>query len=128
MSRVIHFEIHADDPQRAINFYQTLFDWKMTSWGGETEYWMIVTGPEDQTGINGGLLRRPVPLDGRVANAFVCTVDVASLDDSLAVMLANGGQIALEKMAVPGMGWLAYGIDTEGNTFGMMQVDGSASL
>ena len=34
-----------------------------------------------------------------------------------------GGRVALPKMAVPGVGWLAYFIDPEGNTFGIMQTD-----
>ncbi len=65
-------------------------------------------------------------IDGVAVIAYVCTIDVTNLDESVAVALANGGQMALEKMGVPGMGWLAYCKDTEGNIFGMMQNDPEA--
>ena len=55
MPRVVHFEIHAADPERAVNFYQTLFGWTFQKWEGPMDYWLIVTGPDDQRGINGGL-------------------------------------------------------------------------
>jgi catechol 2,3-dioxygenase-like lactoylglutathione lyase family enzyme len=29
MPRVVHFEIHADDPKRAIKFYQDVFGWEI---------------------------------------------------------------------------------------------------
>jgi hypothetical protein len=41
MPRVIHFEIHADDPARAIRFYEKLLGWTFSSrGGGEPEYLM----------------------------------------------------------------------------------------
>ena len=86
---------------------------------------MITTGPAEQPGINGGLLPRRLPEQGQAVHAFVCTVDVPSVDDALAKVAALGGSVALPKMPVPGVGWLAYAKDTEGNTFGMMQMDPS---
>jgi len=59
--------------------------------------------------------------------AYVCTIDVPSLDDVIAKITARGGTLALPKMAVPGVGWLAYYKDTEGNIFGVMQSDPSAT-
>ena len=58
MPRVVHFEIHADDPERAISFYQSVFGWQFQKWEGPLEYWMIITGPEGTPGINGGLVNR----------------------------------------------------------------------
>ena len=58
MSRVVHFEIPADDPERAINFYEKVFGWRFEKWEGPIEYWLVKTGPEDQPGIDGGLTRR----------------------------------------------------------------------
>jgi len=58
--------------------------------------------------------------------AYVCTIDVPSVDDVTAKITAHGGTIALPKMAVPQVGWLAYGKDTEGNIFGVLQNDPSA--
>ena len=126
MPRVVHFEIHAADPNRAVNFYETLFGWTFQKWEGPMEYWLVTTGPNDQPGINGGLVQRQGEIDGQAVIAYVCTVDVEDLDASVQAAVDNGGQIALPKMPIPGMGWLAYCKDTEGNIFGMMQGDPNA--
>src|SRR4051794_24820593 len=120
MSRTIHFEIHAENPNRASAFYTALFGWQIKKWEGPMEYWMIITGPNDQPGINGGLLRRrgPSPTEGQCVNAYVCTMNVADIDASLNKLATIGGTIALPKMPVPGVGYLAYAKDTEGNIFG----------
>jgi predicted enzyme related to lactoylglutathione lyase len=128
MPRVIHFEIHAEDPERAVAFYATVFGWTITRWTGPVDYWLITTGPDGQPGINGGLLRRrgPAPAEGQPVNAYPCTVDVPSVDEWLGRVTAAGGTVALPKMPIPGVGWLAYAKDTEGNIFGIMQADPAA--
>jgi uncharacterized protein len=126
MGRVVHFEIHAEDPQRASAFYTELFGWEFTKWAGPMDYWLIKTGPDGQPGINGGMVRRQGAIDGQAVIAYVCTIDVSSLDQLLKTLPTKGGQIALPKMPIPGIGWLAYAKDTEGNIFGMMQADASA--
>jgi hypothetical protein len=126
-ARVGHFEIHAADTARAINFYTNVFGWEITQWG-EQPYWLVKTGPADQPGIDGGLLPRrgDAPVAGQSVNAYICTAMVESLDDCLAAVVANGGTLALAKMAIPTIGWLAYFTDTEGNIFGAMQNDPNA--
>jgi predicted enzyme related to lactoylglutathione lyase len=128
MGRVVHFEIHAEDPDRAIRFYTRLLDWKFQKWDGPMEYWMVFTGPAEEPGINGGLMKRMGggPLDGAAVNAYVCTAQVADVDASVKQVTDLGGSIALPKMPIPGIGWLAYAKDTEGNIFGMMQNDPAA--
>jgi predicted enzyme related to lactoylglutathione lyase len=128
MARVIHFEIHADEPDRAIRFYSQLFDWTFQKWDGPMPYWLVTTGADGEPGINGGLLRRmgPGPMDGQAVNAFVCTVEVKNLDAALGTVGTLGGPVVVPKMAVPGVGWLAYAKDLEGNIFGMMQRDPAA--
>jgi uncharacterized protein len=126
MPRVVHFEIHAEDPSRAVNFYEKLFGWSFQKWEGPMEYWMVITGPEGTPGINGGLLRRQGAIDGQAVIAYVCTVDVPNLDASFELALKNGATVAVPKMPIPGVGWLAYCKDTEGNIFGIMQADESA--
>jgi uncharacterized protein len=126
MSRVIHFEIHADQPERAIAFYRELFGWEFKSWAGGPEYWVVTTGPEGQPGINGGLIRRRGPNVGETVMAYICTVDVPVLDDGIAKITSLGGQIVVPRMPIPGVGWLAYGKDPEGNIFGIMQNDPAA--
>ena len=125
MPRVIHFEIHAEQPQRAVDFYTQLLGWEFTQWSG-MDYWLIKTGEPGTPGIDGGLMPRQGVIDGTAVIAYVCTVDVADLDATLEKALRLGGQLALPKMPIPGVGWLAYVKDTEGNIFGMMQNDPTA--
>jgi predicted enzyme related to lactoylglutathione lyase len=122
MARVVHFEVPADDPERSIKFYETVFGWTIEKWDGPIEYWLIITGDEDKPGIDGGLARREDPETG-VEN----TIDVKNLDQTLADVKANGGTILRPRMAVPGVGWMAYIKDTEGNTFGLMESDENAA-
>ena len=126
MPRVIHFEIHAGDPDRAVKFYETLFGWIFQKWEGPMDYWLVTTGPDSQPGINGGLLRRQGEIDGQAVIAYVCTVDVENIDASISKAQSNGAQVVVPKMPIPGMGWLVYCKDTEGNIFGMMQADPEA--
>lgn len=126
MNRPTHFEIHAENPERAIVFYTAVFGWNFQKWAGPMPYWRVETG--EGPGINGGMVPRrgPAPVEGPPVNAFVNSIKVASCDETVAKISANGGQIALPKMALPSMGWLAYGKDTEGNIFGVMQDDATA--
>ena len=130
MSRAVHFEIQASNPQALIDYYTGLFGWSFNKWEGG-EYWLIHTGPEEKPGINGGLLPRrgPVPEPMAAVNAFVITVDVEDIDAALAKAAANGsgGAIVVPKMPVPGIGWLGYARDPDGNIFGMMQEDPEAA-
>ena len=121
MSRVVHFEIPADDPARAVKFYEAAFGWKIQKWDGPEDYWLAMTGEEGQPGINGAITGR-----GEPTTVVVNTMDVASVDDAIARVIANGGTVLMPKMPVPGVGYLAYFRDTEGNAFGMMQNDPSA--
>lgn len=126
MPRVVHFEIHAGEPARAAEFYTKVFDWTITKWEGPVDYWLVDTGAAEQPGINGGIVKRMGEIDGQAVIAFVCTVDVDSIDKYSEKVLSNGGQNVVPKMAVPGVGWLAYFKDTEGNIFGIMQNDPNA--
>lgn len=127
MSRVMHFEVHADSPERAITFYTELLGWKFNRWG-EMDYWLIVTGPDDVPGINGGLMpRRGAAAGDTPVIAYPCTVDVDDLDAQMAKAVELGGTVELPKMPIPTIGWLGYLKDTEGNIFGMMQTDPSAA-
>ncbi|HCG99860.1 MAG TPA: glyoxalase [Actinobacteria bacterium] len=123
MPRIVHFELPVDDPERAIRFYESVFGWKIDQWEGPQDYWLITTGEETEPGINGALARRS---DGMQVTQN--TVGVLSLDDAVAKVVDNGGTVVLPKMPIPGIGYVAYCKDTEGNIFGMMESDESASL
>jgi predicted enzyme related to lactoylglutathione lyase len=120
MARVVHFEINADDGERAVDFYTNVFGWKVEKWKGPVDYWLLTTG-EGEPGIDGAITLRADPLE-----ATVNTVDVDSVDACMAKVVEHGGTILIPKMAVPGVGWMAYCKDTEGNTFGVMQSDPNA--
>jgi predicted enzyme related to lactoylglutathione lyase len=122
MPRVVHFEIPADDPQRASTFYKQVFDWDINKWDGPEDYWLLKTGEQGTLGIDGGLMKRQHP-DQPVVN----TIDVDSVDEFVKKVTDNGGEVAMPKMPVPGIGWLAYCKDTEGNIFGIMQWDKSVA-
>lgn len=131
MNRVVHFEIQAEDPDRAAKFYTNVFGWTIEKWSGsEMGYWFILTAPKDskEPGINGGLLRRPTktPPHECGANAYVCTIQVDDFDDIAKKIEAAGGTVAMPKFALVGMAWQGYFLDTEGNTLGLHQVDEDA--
>jgi predicted enzyme related to lactoylglutathione lyase len=120
MPRVIHFEISADDPERAVAFYRDVFGWEFHKWEGPEDYWLVKTGPDSQPGINGGLFIRKGPV------GHVNSIDVPSVDEFVAKIQSKGGEIVMPKRAIPGVGWLAYAKDTEGSIFGIHQSDPSA--
>lgn len=129
-NRVIHFEIQADDIDRAKSFYQKSFGWEIKKWGGEgtdlgvgMEYWGLITGPDGTAGINGGLYKRS---DGsQPLYTFDSTIQVEDIDTAIAAIKANGGQIRLwegkEKWQMEKIGWFSRAVDPEGNIFGLMQ-------
>jgi predicted enzyme related to lactoylglutathione lyase len=120
MPRVVHFEITADDPERASDFYSQVFGWKIQKWDGPQDYWLAATG--EGTGIDGAIMRRDEHMP-----PVVNTIDVASVDVALAKIEASGGKVVAPKMPIPGIGYFAYCTDTEGNMFGVMENDPSAA-
>ena len=119
-----YFEIQADDVRRAVNFYREVFGWKFDKVEGlPVEYWRIET-----SGPRGGLLPRPAktPPPQSGTNAYVCSMEVDNFDSVAQKVLAQGGQVALPKFAVPGVCWQGYFLDPEGNTFGRFQPDPQA--
>jgi predicted enzyme related to lactoylglutathione lyase len=118
--KVIHFEIPADNPERAVKFYSKVFNWKIDKWEGPVDYWLVTAGDEKELGINGAITLK--------ANLSVTTntISVPSVDDFIKKIKDAGGKVVQGKMAVPGVGYMAYCSDTEGNMFGIMQMDKSA--
>ena len=121
MPRVVHFEIDAKKPERAVKFYEKVFGWKIKKWEGPVEYYLISTGKETEPGIDGGLSRRT-----ESEPSTVNTIDVSSVDEFIKKVEANGGKIISSKRAVMGVGYMAYFEDPEGNVFGIMETDESA--
>jgi len=129
MSRLVHFEVQADDVERAKAFYAAVFGWTYEDFSGFTgsPYWGVTAGT-GEGGIDGGLLPRPAPAPApeQGTNAFVCTMKVDDFDATHDAILAAGGRVALPKYALPGMAWQGYYLDTEGNTIGIHEADPDA--
>ena len=84
------------------------------------DYWNIITGEDEEPGIKGAIARRTAQ------ETIINTVGVPSVDQFMEKVAEAGGMVATEKMAIPGIGYFAYCVDTEGNTFGIMEADPSA--
>ena len=116
MPRPIHFEILADDPEKTIDFYKSIFHWEIAPWSdGEQAYWPVKTGSDDTPGINGGIMKR------HFQQAVINTIAVESLDEMLKKVHDAGGTTVHGPNEVPGVGNHAYCADPEGNLFGLMQ-------
>jgi predicted enzyme related to lactoylglutathione lyase len=121
MSAIVHFDVPAEDPERAKKFYAALFDWKYET-VPQFQYNLISTTNLDGTpGVGGGLGKRMDPSQ-RMMNYF----GVKSIEASMKQVQALGGKMVSQKMAVPGMGYLANCIDTEGNAFGLWEENNEA--
>jgi len=121
MSRVEYFEVNADDVQRAIDFYQKVFEWKIRRWKEESDYWLMTTGEKSEMGIDGAIQKR-TDSEARVTN-YIGVKDIGDLSKRI---VKAGGKITLPKSAVPGVGWMVLFKDTEGNLLGAMQEDPDA--
>jgi predicted enzyme related to lactoylglutathione lyase len=135
---IVHFEIPADDPERAARFYRELFGWTVQKWGGAgesggsqaggpPEYWLVSTVPTDEkgmatrAGVNGGLMRKQHP-----GHTTVHYISVENVDEYARKAENLGGDVEVAKMPVPGMGWFVWLKDPEGNVFGIWQNDEKA--
>lgn len=116
MSRVIHFEIPANDPQRLKQFFGDVFGWTFEGWGDDG-YYLATTGPDGAMGINGAIMQRRDP-----QQPLVNTISVASIDETIPVVIANGGTVTMPRMAVGDMGFVAYITDPEGNLHGIWEM------
>ncbi len=130
---VVHFEIQAADPDRALAFYAAVFGWTHNAAPDmEQAYWLVFPSGEEpaeaagrapETGIGGGMLVRPGPgpEEGAAVNAFVCVLQVEDLDAAHAAVTEHGGTIAVPPFPVAGVGRVFYCKDTEGNLLGVME-------
>ena len=123
MNKVVHFEIPADDAERARGFYGSVFDWQLQPMEGY-EYTLALTTAVDQEtqaptepgAINGGIRARapetPTP---------VIVIEVPSIDESLRKVEAAGGTTVAPRVEMPGFGAYAYFKDPEGNVLGLWE-------
>ena len=105
----------------ALEFYESVFGWTTQKADGPQAYWLMTTGPNDEPGINGGLMRRRDDMPPTFN-----TIQMASVSETTKKIKAQGGEVVLERFAIPGVGYQAYCRDTEGNMFGIHQPDSEA--
>ena len=120
MPRVSHFDIPADDQKRVQKFYKEVFGWKFKKWDGPMDYWMAKTGTKEP-GIDGGMSKR---MPGQIG--MTNTINVPSIEKFSKKIMENGGQLIIPKMAISKVGWFAQCMDTEGNMFGIIEMDEKA--
>lgn len=118
MHRPIHFEIHVDDPAASIAFFGEVLNWRSDRWG-EMPYWLQHTG--EGPGIDGAI--SPKQEHGQ---PVMLTMDVEDVDAARERVVAAGGEITHEKMAIPGVGWLVSAKDPNGLYFALLQGDDDA--
>lgn len=129
---IVHFEIPADQPERAVKFYSELFGWDIKKYEGSAangmDYWMVQTVPTDaegrpsRPGVNGGLMPRMFP--GQAPVNYIAVEDV---DDFVGRAERLGAKVMMGKHPVPGMGWFAQLTDPEGNIFAIWETDPNAA-
>jgi uncharacterized protein len=126
MRKVVHFEIPADDVDRAKRFYGSIFGWDLQTMDmGDGEYTIVkTTAVDEQTqlptepgAINGGMMQR----DERITTSPVITIDVDGIDDALKQIEDAGGSTIQPRTSIPGMGAFAYFKDSEGNVLGLWE-------
>jgi predicted enzyme related to lactoylglutathione lyase len=122
MSRVVHFEIPANEPEKIMEFFKKTFDWKFQQFGAE-QYWVVMTGDEKSPGINGGIMKKRDP-----NQPMVNSINVENIDKAMADVSSNGGTIVVPKMPIPGVGWMCYFKDPESNIHGLYQNDPTAKM
>jgi predicted enzyme related to lactoylglutathione lyase len=129
-STIVHFEIPADNPERAVKFYRELFGWDIDKWENPNgiEYWMVKTVPTDEQGmpqrpgVNGGLMPRMYPNQQPVNY-----ISVENVDQAVAKAERLGAKVMMGKTPVPGMGWFAQLTDPEGNVLAVWETDPAAA-
>lgn len=120
MSTIVHFDITAEDPERAKKFYEELFEWKIDLIPGPENYYLIETKDlSGVKGIGGGIAKRQSSQEAVITNF----IDVISVDEMLEKIVRFGGKIIQSRQPVPGFGFLAVCADTEENVFGIFQED-----
>jgi uncharacterized protein len=113
-NNIAHFDIEANDIDRARRFYQQVFGWRFEAWG-PPDFYMIHTGSAEEPGIHGSMSKRAEPVVGRGRVGYECTVSVDDLGAIKSAVIANGGKILLDEYEIAGVGKMIRFEDSEGN-------------
>ena len=111
---IAHFDIQADDVERARRFYEGVFGWRFEAWG-PPDFYMIFTGEESDPGVHGSMSKREEPLRGGGRNAWECTLSVEDLGAIKSAVLEHGGKVVMDEYEIVGVGTMIKFEDTDGN-------------
>lgn len=127
MNPVVHFELPADDSQRASDFYSKTFGWQNQMMGADMGNYVVVTtiDSDPNTGrptkvgaINGGIYTRRADSPAQHPSVVIAVDDIA---DSVKKVVENGGTIIGEPYEIAGVGQYASFTDTEGNNIALLK-------
>ena len=113
-NNIAHFDVPADDVERARHFYERVFGRRFEAWG-PPDFYMVCTGTAKEPGIHGSVSKRSAPVTGAGRVGYECTISVADLGAIKAAIVANGGKIVLDEEEIVGVGTLIRFTDCEGN-------------
>ena len=122
MPTIVHFDIPADDIERAKKFYSDLFGWKIEKWSesgtGDMEYWMVTTiDDKGNKGIDGGIMKRQNP-QLQITNS----IDVNSVDEYSSRIQQLGCKVVYPKMAIPKTGILQVVLTRRATVLGFLSI------
>jgi uncharacterized protein len=126
MPQVAHYAINADDVDRALRFYQTVFGWKFDAYGPPGFYMVNEASAKAAVPLRGSLQKRRELVQGVRMTGFECTISVDNIDRTAAAIEKNGGKIVMQICTLAGIGRLLFFQDPEGNLAGAMQYDSKA--
>ncbi len=124
MNQLTHFDIHATDSERAKKFYEKVFDWKCNSYPGAEDFYQVSSSDGAVIGAIAGRRYNP---DTKDIYGFECSISVDDVDDTIHSVEEAGGKTLMKKTVIPGVGWIAKFLDTEGNLFCAITYDKEAS-
>jgi uncharacterized protein len=124
---IVHWDIVADDVGKIVDFYKSLMSWKIERYPGtetsEMEYWLVSTS-DDPAAVGGGIGKKQMP-EQTGMNYFNAEGGLEAFNQRVK---DKGGQVIMEKMPVPGMGYFSVCVDPEGNAFGGWVTDENAKM
>ncbi len=128
MNPVVHFELPAEDKDRAAEFYEKTFGWEIQRLGEEYGGYMVAmttesdaNGPKEKGIINGGIYKKSKP--EQVPHVVIAVDDIhehiKKVEEAGGKVV--GGSSGQQIDDIPGVGLFAAILDTEGNSVGMLQ-------
>ena len=124
-NKLTHFAIHIDDIERAIKFYDGVFEWSFHSYG-QDDFLQIKSDKSESGELIGAMqARKYSPVSEKIIG-LECTIGVENIEETIEKVKSNGGQVLMPKTAIPYVGYIAKFLDTEGNLICGMQYDSSA--